>query len=274
MAFDDLPLDRPAMRPEPEPTPPRASVLQWVVVGLAGVLAGALLMFWWMSRSQPTPAAPPSPPAIDTATRSNRPMRQAIDLPSLDDSDTLIRDLVTALSKHPTLARLIASAGLARGMTLAVVQIGDGRTPIEPLKVLRPSTHFQIIGPTSGHVDPASYRRWDSAVGALVSVAPNDAAQLYVNIKPLIDQAYIELGHSGEDFDAAIVRAIQMIQSTPEPTSDPVIIKRPGYFEHEDPALRALRPVQKQWLLVGPEQRSRMNSWFKAFASTLELKIG
>src|SRR5690349_18837806 len=128
MAFDDLPLDRPASRPDPEPPPPRPSFLQWLVVGLGGVLAGALLMFWWMSRAQSTPAAPPSPPAIDAATRSNRPMRQAIDLPGLDDSDPLIRDLVTTLSRHPTLARLLASTGLARGMTLAVVQIGDGRT--------------------------------------------------------------------------------------------------------------------------------------------------
>lgn len=273
MAFDDLPLDRPVLRPDPEPTPVRPSFVQWIVVGLAGVLAGALLMFWWMSRAQPTPAAPPSPPALDAATRSSRPMRQAIDLPALDDSDTLLRDLVAALSKHPTLARLLATTGLARGVTLAVVQVGDGRTPIEPLKVLRPSSRLQLSSPSGGHVDPQSYRRWDNSVGALVSVAPNDAAQLYVNVKPLIDQAYIELGHSGEDFDAAIVRAIEMLESTPEPTTDPVILKRPGYYEYEDPAFRALRPVQKQWLLLGPEQRRRLISWFKSFASTLELKI-
>jgi hypothetical protein len=156
---------------------------------------------------------------------------------------------------------------------LAVVQIGDGRTPIEPLKPLRPSARLQMLGTTTGHIDPESYRRWDAATGALVTAVPADAAQLYVNIKPLLDEAYIELGHSGEDFDAAIVRATTMLVETPEPASEPMLLKRPGYFDYDDPALRALRPVQKQFLLVGPENRRHLVTWLKSFASALDLKI-
>ena len=46
-----------------------------------------------------------------------------------------------------------------------------------------------IVGTASGRVDPKSYPRWDNAVGALTSIDPADAAQLYVNVKPLFDQA-------------------------------------------------------------------------------------
>jgi hypothetical protein len=273
MAFDDLPLDRTDPHGPSEPAPPSSSWLRWIAVALAGVIAGGLLTFWWMSRAQPTPAAPPSPTAPDVAMGSNRPKRQALELPALDASDDLLRSLVSALSKHPTLARLLATSGLVRGATLAVVQIGDGRTPIDQLSAIRPTSHVQILGSSTGRIDPRSYQRWDAAVGALVSIAPADAAQLYVNIKPLIDQAYIELGHSGEDFDAAIVRAIQMLDDTPQPTGDPVLLKRPGYFEHDDPALRALKPVQKQLLLVGAEHRQRLMTWLEAFASALDLHV-
>jgi hypothetical protein len=273
MAFDDLPLDRTDSHNTPEPSPPASSWLRWVAVALAGVIAGGLLTFWWMSRAQPTPAAPPSPTAPDVAMGSNRPKRQAIELPSLNDSDDLLRSLVSALSKHPTLARLLATSGLVRGATLAVVQIGDGRTPIDQLKAIRPTSRVQILGSSTGRIDPRSYQRWDAAVGALVSIQPADAAQLYVNIKPLVDQAYIELGHTGEDFDAAIVRAIEMLDDTPQPAADPVLLKRPGYFEHDDPALRTLKPVQKQLLLVGAEHRQRLIAWLKAFASALDLHV-
>jgi Protein of unknown function (DUF3014) len=274
MAFDDLPLERPEPHAEPEPTPPKPSFLRWVVVALAGVVAGALLMFWWMSRAQPPPAAPPSPTAKDVAIGSNRPKRQAIELPSLTDSDGLIRTLVGGLSKHPTISRLLATSGLVRATALAVVQIGDGRTPVEPLKVVRPTSRLQILGTTSGRIDPESYRRWDPVVGGLVSIAPADAAQLYVNVKPLLDEAYIDLGHPGEDFDAAIVRAIRLLADTPTPSGDQILLKRPGYFEHDDETLRALRPVQKQLILMGPEHQRRLVAWLKSFAAALDLTIG
>jgi hypothetical protein len=229
-------------------------------------------MFWWMSRAQPTPAPPPSPTVLEDDSASNRPRRQPINLPALTESDGLIRTLVTALSDHPWLARLLATQGLVRAGTVAVVQIGDGRTPADALRALRPGTRLQIQGTSSGRIDPASYKRWDVVAGALVSVSPTDAAQLYVNIKPLVDEAYIELGQGG-DFDQAIVRAIQMLADTPEPAIDPVLNRRPGYFEHDDPALRALKPVQKQLLLTGPDNRKRLIQWLRQFATALDLKI-
>jgi hypothetical protein len=272
MAFDDHPLERTVPQQAPDTAPPSPSWLRGIVFVLAGVLAGALLMFWWMSRVQPTPAAPPSPTAPDVAVGSNRPKRQSIELPALDDSDTLLRGLVSTLSKHPTLARLLATSGIIRGATMAVVQIGDGRTPVEPLKVLRPSARLAITGTSTGRIDPRTYQRWDASVAALVSVSPTDAAQLYVNVKPLLDEAYVELGHPGEDFDTAIVRAIDVLAETPEVTADPVLLRRPGYYEHDDQALRALRPVQKQLLLTGPDNRRRVLTWLKSFATALDLK--
>src|SRR5262245_37555015 len=125
MTLDDLRIDRPPTEEPPalEPPPANPSPLRWVAVGLAGVGAGALLMFWWMSRAQPTPAPPPSPTVLEDVSASNRPKRQPIDLPALDESDSLLRSLVTALSDHPWLARFLATRSLVRASTLAVVQI-------------------------------------------------------------------------------------------------------------------------------------------------------
>jgi hypothetical protein len=242
------------------------------VVAAGAVVASAALVFWWMNRSQPTPTAPPPTTATDVAIKSNRPKRQAIDLPSLESSDELLRRLVTTLSQHPLLARLLATPTLVQGATLTIIQIGDGRTPAAPLKVVRPATRLQIAAVGDGPIDPHSYVRWDNAASALTSVDPAEFAQLYVNIKPLLDQAYRELGHPG-DFDDAVARAIRMLAATPAPTTEPALLRRPNYFEHDDPTLRALRPVQKQFLLMGPANRRRILTWLRAVASNLEIKI-
>ena len=87
------------------------------------------------------------------------------------------------------------------------------------------------------------------------------------------DEAYGELGYPGGNFDEAIVRAIKMLVETPEAPADLVLQERPAYFEHDDPALRSLRPVQKQLLLTGPEHRRQVITWLRRFAATLALKI-
>jgi hypothetical protein len=158
MAIDDLDLHRPDAPPPAPPVRSResASALRWVVVACAGVIAGGLLTYWWMSRSQLTTATPAPTTATDVAVGSSRPKRQAIDLPSLDGSDTLLRELIATLSRHPTLARFLATPGLVRGTTLAVVQIGDGRTPSVPLQALRPSTRGGSIRPATRAGMPAS----------------------------------------------------------------------------------------------------------------------
>jgi hypothetical protein len=276
MPLDDLELGRPEPLPPPagrRVPPDRASPRRWVIVGALAVVVAALLTLWWMSRAQPRTAIPAPTHATDVAVGSNRPKRQPMALPKLDDSDTLLRELVAALSRHPLIARLLATGGVVRATALAVEQIGDGRTPAVPLKVLRPTSRLAIVGEETGRIDPRTYARWNDATASLASINPPDAAQLYVNVKPLFDDAYRELGHPGGDFDSSIVRAVQMLAETPAATTDPELFRRPGYFEHADAALRGLPPVQKQFLLIGPDNRQKILGWLKRFATALDLKI-
>jgi hypothetical protein len=273
MSLDDLPLHDPGA-PAP-PAAPRAGndPSRWIVLGAVAVMAGALLAMWWLGRARPEPAPPAFTSATDASVGSPRPKSQPIALPALDASDELLRRAVSVLSTHPLLARLLATPAIVRNAALSVVQIGDGRTPATPLKPLRPSTRIAIVGAASGPIDPASYHRWDGPTAALTSLAPSDLAQVYVNVKPLFDQAYQDLGHPGGDFDEAVVKAIETLNETPRLTAAPVLIAKPGYFEHDDPALKALLPVQRQFLLIGPDNQRQALAWLKRLATALELKI-
>jgi hypothetical protein len=269
MALDDLRYEHTGERP-PEP-PPRPGILRWVAVALAGLAAGSLLTFWWMSRAQPPPTSPASTTAAEGVVGSNRPARQVIPLPPLSTSDSFLSDLVSAISRHPALVRWLATPGLIRAGVLAVVQIGDGRTPAVPLKALEPESRVQIAGPGDGVLDAASYRRWESAVRGLTSIEPAAAAQIYVNIKPLLDEAYQELGYPGGNFDDAVTRAIRVLADTTLAPEPPRLLRRPNYFEYDDASLRSMVPVQKQFRLIGPDNRRQVMAWLRQFAAALDL---
>ena len=272
MAQDDLPLHiAPRGGPSlPPPVDPPPSPTRWVIVGAGVVIVGALLTLWWMGRAQldTTSLAPTGPTEGEMEKR--RPPRQQTDLPPLGESDPLIRELAATLSRHPLLARLAATPSVVRALVLAVVQIGDGKTPAKSLTALEPPGALTM---SANRIDPVTYARWNGAVTALTSVNPADAAQIYVNVKPIFDEAYTELGYPNGDFDQAIVRAIRTLDATPEPKPEAVVLQRPSYVEYDDPTLRGLLPVQKQLLLIGPEHRRAVTRWLHELVRNLDLKI-
>jgi len=274
MALNDLPLH--GAPPPQRPSRPAASPTRWIIVAAVVVIAGSFLALRWMIRSQPEPATPTPTRATDAGVPPRRPRPQAVDLPPLDQSDAVVAGMIHALSAHPLITKLIGSTGLVRQATLVVQQIGDGKTPADPLNALRPASRLNIVGADQGPIDPATYARWNAATSALTSIDPNDAAQLYVNTKTLFDAAYRDLGHPNGDFDEAVVRAIQTLAATPPVTGNPELIRhadRPGYFEHVDSQLASALPVQKQFLLIGPDNRQRVMAWLKSLAAALDLKI-
>jgi len=267
MASNDPLLDRP---PAGMPAPPSRSPTRWIVVGACALIAAVALTVWWMGRARPGPAEPAPVSGGDLSAPASRPAPDAIDLPPLNASDSLFRDIVAALSQHPVLARALAGDRLVRGATLAIVQIGDGKTPENPLAPFRPASRVERA--PNGRIDPASYRRWDDDVAALTSVDPADAAQAYVNVKPLFDEAYREQGFPDGNFDLAIARAINVLAATPA-RDEPALVERPGYLEYADAALQGLHPVQKQFLLLGPAHRTTILGWLRAFAAQLNLQV-
>ncbi len=138
MPYDDLPLGQPLT--PPPPPPPASSISRWVVAVAAVVAVCGGLYLWWLTRMPAQPAGPAPTTATEAAVGTNRPSPQPIELPALDQSDTLVRKLVSTLSRHPQLARLLATDQLISGAVLTMEQIGDGKTPAAPLKVLRPSS--------------------------------------------------------------------------------------------------------------------------------------
>jgi hypothetical protein len=273
MAYEDFPLHDPSPPLPNEPTRRPTGPSRWIVLGAVIIIVGSLLAMWWLGRTRPVPSPPTFTNAPDAPVTSLRPKGQPMELPALDASDELLRQAVSALSEHPLLAKLVTPTGVVRAAALAVEQIGNGKTPAIGLKPLRPATHLIIVGSASGPVDPRSYHRWDGATAALISLPPDQVAQAYVNVKPLFDQAYEELGHVNNDFDRAIVKAIVTLNDTPVPVSDPILLVKPGYLEHEDPALKALQPVQRQFMLLGPENQRAVLDWLKRLASSLDLKV-
>ena len=230
------------------------------VIGVTIVLIGAMVAYY-LTRQSAEPAPPPSAnmtgvPADEESVGATEELVEEldpIDLPILDASDTLVRELISTLSAHPTLAAWIATDDLVRTFVVAVDNMSEGDTPAQHLKVLAPRDPFRVGGGASRMViDPRSYARYDLIVDAFDSLDVVGTAELYQQLEPLMDEAYRDLGYPDGTFDDAMARAIEYLVRTPVVDGEIALVSHTVAYEFADETLETLSPVQRQALRMGP----------------------
>jgi len=192
------------------------------------------------------PRTPPPPPPVEEPEESNV-------LPALDESDSLVRDFTAALTSHPGIAAWLIPDNLIRAFVLVVENVADGNNPASRLVPMRPTQRFRTNGEIPQlSTDPANYARYNTHAEIVASINPVGAAELYRRLTPLITEAYIELGHPDGGFDDTVQRAMRVLLETPVMERDFTLVPRAAFFEFTDDDLENLRPVQKQFLGMGP----------------------
>ena len=191
------------------------------------------------------PLPPPPPPAPPPVVE---PMEE-IALPALDESDSLVRNLVAALTSHPAFAAWLIPDQLVRTFVLVVENVADGNNPAARLTPLRPTQRFRVRGEAQQlGVDPASYARYNTHAEIVASINPVGAAELYRRLYPLITEAYAELGHPDGGFDDTLLRALRNLLEVPVLERDVTLVPRATFFEFVDDEIEDLYSVQKQFL--------------------------
>jgi len=260
--FDDVELER-SSAPVPPPQP------GWIR-GVAIVIPVLALMALWYYYGRST-----SPTHVDVDRQrvvAPRPDSPATDLPPLDQTDTLVRELVRALSSHPVIAAWLTNDQLIRNFTVAVDNVADGDTPARNLRTIAPVAPFQVRRQKDIiFIDDRSYRRFDGHAAAAADLDPKGAAELYRRLKPRLDDAYRERAGPAGDFDRTLRLAIVKLLETPIVQGPIAVRPSPAGYDYADPALQSLSRAQQQLLRMGPQNARRIQQTLRAIA--LELGI-
>lgn len=191
-------------------------------------------------------------------------------LPSLDSSDTLVREIVLAdqssegLSNWLNLDDLIRRSasfmdGLARGsISEKIFPLGSPKGTL--------TTHRQgdVIWLNAGN-----YERYDEMINILLKIDMEKMAQFFHKVRPLLESAFAELGYRPRQMDGIILQTIDNILTTPV-IVEPLMLTRDSVaYKFADPELESLMPLQKQLLRAGPENTQRIQQQAKALRQAL-----
>lgn len=213
-----------------------------------------------------------TPGTAEATAPSEPPAQSQTPLPALDRSDAFVRQLVAALSSRPAWAKWLATEALVRRFVVTVDNVAEGISPNKHLPMLAPEEGFEASNRHGDFVvDPKSYRRYDTVAEVVASLDTKGAAQAYRELKPLLQDAYRELGYPDRNFDWTLARAIDRLLQTPVPEGDVALRPAVKSYKYAAPDLEALISVQKQFLRLGPENEKKVQQKLRELREELAL---
>jgi hypothetical protein len=118
-------------------------------------------------------------------------------------------------------------------------------------------------------VDPVCYERYNRFAEVFASLQPQGTAAFYATVKPLLDQAYHDLGYPDEDFDDALLQAMIYLLEVPILTGQVALSPLVLNYEFTDPELEGLSPAQRHFLRMGPRNVKQVQAKLRELAPAL-----
>jgi hypothetical protein len=189
---------------------------------------------------------------------------------ALAESDAAVREFAAAMSANPEFAKWLLTKDLVRKFVVAVDNVANGLSPKPHIDFFLPSGQFRVLRTKEGTlVDEASYSRYDPVAGVVLSLDGTAAARLFRAVKPLLQEAYRDLGYPGVDFEDTLVRAIVELLETPVVAGPVKLEQKILSYAMTDEKLEGLSQAQKQFLRMGPKSVGAVQSKLRELTAAL-----
>ena len=197
-------------------------------------------------------------------------VRKPPPLPKLDNSDDFIRERLLLINNKPEFAKWVKADDLLRRTASYVDGLSNGVVLSKIFPLTAPEGLFATHS-SDGTVwlNAGNYERYGRTINTITNLPMDSMGKLFHFIRPLLENAFSEMGYNPRQMDGIILHAIDVILATPI-VVEPIKLTRDSVvYKFADPALESLLPLQKQLLRTGPENTKRIQQQATALREAL-----
>ncbi len=270
----------------------------YLIIALAAIAAIAGVVMFSGDKPESPPVDPVAVPAVTAVepppTAPERVLPPAEDIPepvvtpaatveepgipeeppapamTLNDSDEAVRESLNAVGGGFLVDQVQTNTDLLLRGAAYIDGLSRGLIMSKVLRLSPPAERFTTLKADGRTViDPASYRRYDAYADAIGGLDTTQLASLFHRFRPLLEEAYSDSGNRPEDFDNALIRALDRVIATPEIDAPIPVKKKEAVYLYSDPELEQLPPLQKLLLRMGPDNLRRVKQQARALREAL-----
>jgi hypothetical protein len=179
-------------------------------------------------------------------------------LPSLDESDVWVQEKLPNYTWRKELLKLVINKDMVRRFVVFTDNFAQGNLAYAHSPLVKPSTKFSANEINNGTTtdwkwNESTTQRFTLYVDLLRSFDSETLVQWYFEMKPLIDQAYAELGYPENNFTDVLHDAITKVLDMEIPKESLDLVRPSVMFRYKDEQVEALDDADKLLLRLGKE---------------------
>jgi len=181
-------------------------------------------------------------------------------LPELDESDIWLQTKLPELTWRTELLKLVIDEDMIRRFVVFTDNFAQGNLSYEHAPFVLPKNKFSVDeGQVSSEGNQSvwqwnnnSSKRFNLYIDLLRSIDSSHLVDWYFEVKPLVDEAYNELGYE-DDFTVTLQDAITRVLDMELPKSSMALIRPSVMYKYQDKKLENLPDSDKLLLRLGKE---------------------
>ncbi|GHF98308.1 DUF3014 domain-containing protein [Thalassotalea marina] len=196
---------------------------------------------------------PPPEPVVVEHPEPPKPM-----LPTLSESDDWLKEKLPTITWRKELLKLVVDDDMIRRFVVFTDNFSQGVLAYEHSPLIKPSSSFTAKeinqnGEVVMKWDETTTRRFSLYVDLLRTVDTDTLVDWYFELKPLVDEAYRELGYQNEDFTDILQDAITKVLDMEIP-KERLELERPSVmYQFKDQEYESLDDADKLMLRLGKD---------------------
>jgi len=259
----------------------RSSRWGWALALLLTLIGGAAGIYYFWPPPAPVPEAPapapvaekPAPAPAEPAIRHplETPTAEAAQgLPSLDNSDSMMRDALTGLLGAKPFNAFVYPASLVRRIVATVDNLPRASAPTRVLP-WQPVPGSLVTAGEGNEIaiDARNAARYEPYVRVAQRIDSRALVRRYVDSYPLFQRAYEELGYPGRYFNDRLIEAIDDLLGAPELPAPAKLSQPKVLYEFADPELQRRSAGQKLMMRIGRENETKLKEKLREIRAEL-----
>ena len=192
-------------------------------------------------------------------------------LPTLAQSDQYIVDKTVEVANGMKIDPILVEKDIVRHFVVFVDNLAQGELArkVSPLKA--PNSKFTVSEVTNKtYLNPDSYHRYDLYANFVDNLDEQQLFATYNKVKPLLGEAFEELGYPDMNFDDRMIEAIDVMLAAPIIETPIELDSVSVNYKFIDPALESLPNAQKLMIRMGPENSKKVKAALRKLKKLLK----
>lgn len=211
---------------------------------------------------------------VETQQTNSEPEVIENPLPSLDNSDAFVMEKLPDITWRKELLKLVVSKDMIRRLVVFTDNFSQGIVAYNNSPLVAPNTKFSVKplneeGEGNYAWDESSTKRFTQYVDLLRSMESETLVSLYFEVKPLVDEAYAELGYPDDDFTEVLLDAITRVLDMELPKDDLALVRPSVMYKFKSKEIESLDDTDKLLLRIGKDNLLILKSVLLEFSEKL-----